>query len=83
MGEAAKWACNSAQWIRTALTDIRHAVEQAAAAHEQELVREYDKVAHRLEDLNAYLEREYGVPPPTGVGRRQKRGKKADPAPSA
>jgi len=72
---ASEWACNAAQWIRTALTDIRHAVGQAEIGRKRDLADEYDKVARRLEALNKYLEEKHGVPPPTGVGRRKRKSK--------
>jgi hypothetical protein len=69
--KAAEWAMNAGQWIRTALTDMRHAVGQAERGRQRELADEYDRVCRRLERLNAYLEEKYGVPPPTGVGKRE------------
>ena len=67
-----EWSCNAAQWIRTALTDMRHAIEQAEMGRNQELADEYAKLAQILVAQNALLEQRYGVPPPTGVGRRKR-----------
>lgn len=66
-----EWAVNSAQWIRTALTDLKHAIEQAGLG-DKTLVHEYARIVLELEKQNALLETKYGVPPPTGVGRRKR-----------
>lgn len=72
-GEATKWALNSAQWIRTALTDIYHAVAQAEKGRRPKLVREYKAIIAELEAQDQYLQMHYSVPPPTGIGRKRER----------
>jgi hypothetical protein len=69
---AVAWSCNAAQWIRTALTDLTHAVEQARG-NSQELVADYARLVVELEKQSTLLEQKYGVPPPTGVGRRKRK----------
>lgn len=70
-----EWANNAAQWIRTALTDLRHAVGQAEIGRKRELVESYERLCRSLEQQNSILEQKYGVAPPTGKGRRNKRDK--------
>lgn len=73
---APNWALNSAQWIRTALTDIMHAIGQAELGRKPSLVRKYKALANALVKQENALMRDYGVPPATGVGRRKRKPKK-------
>ena len=74
---APNWALNSAQWIRTALTDLMHAVGQAELGRKPALVKKYKALATALVKQEAALMRDYGVPPATGVGRKKRKAKKA------
>jgi hypothetical protein len=73
---AAQWACNAAQWLRTALTDVYHAMGQAEVGSNAELARKYKAIASALEKQEKALQLKYGVPPATGVGKRMRREKK-------
>ena len=72
---APNWALNSAQWIRTALTDIMHAIGQAEAGGKSSLVQKYKALAKELVAQESHLMQKYGVPPATGVGRRKRKDK--------
>jgi hypothetical protein len=70
---AAKWACNAAQWLRTALTDVYHAMGQAEVGSNEQLARKYKAIARALELQEKALQVKHGVPPATGVGKKRKR----------
>lgn len=74
---AEKWALNAAQWLRTALTDVFHAMGQAERGSKASLVRRYKAIARALEIQEKNLQVRFNVPPPTGVGRRIRRDRKA------
>jgi len=73
MATAPKWALNSAQWIRTALTDMMSAVGQAELGKNAQLVKKYKALAKALVRQEAKLMRDYGVPPATGKGRKRRK----------
>lgn len=72
---APMWALNAAQWVRTALTDVYHAVGQAEAGSNASLVRKYRALAKALLKQEELLMKQYGVPPATGVGKRARKDK--------
>jgi len=75
--EAPKWATNMAQWIRTAMTDVYHAMGQAEIGHKPTLGQAMKAVAAELEQQEKKLQLKFHVPPATGVGRRRKRKAKS------
>jgi len=74
---AEKWASNAAQWIRTALTNVYHAMGQAEIGHKPSMVEEMKMLAATLEAQEKKLQLKYNVPPATGVGRARKTKKTA------
>lgn len=74
--DSPKWAANSAQWIRTALTDVMHAVGTAEEGRNSALVAKYKELARQLQEQELYLIATFGVRPATGVGSRRKKDKK-------
>ena len=73
MAGVAKWAANSAQWIRTALTDLYHAAAQAEKGRKPTLVKRYRSIVTELEAQDKYLQMHYSVPPATGIGKKRER----------
>lgn len=74
--KAEQWACNLAQWVRTALTDVYHGMGQAEIGNKPTLAKEMKSIASELETMEKKLQMKYHVPPATGVGRKMKRQKK-------
>jgi len=70
--KAPEWACNMAQWIRTALTDVYHAMGQAEMGSKPTLAKAMKQVAAELEAQEKKLMLKFKVPPKTGVGRKRK-----------
>lgn len=68
-----KWAANMAQWVRTALTDVYHAMGQAEMGHKPTLANRMKALAGELEATEKLLQAKHNVPPATGVGRKRKR----------
>jgi len=75
---APNWACNAAQWLRTALTDVYHAMGQAEKGSNAELARKYKAIARALEKQEKTLQVKYAVPPATGVGKRIRRKRETE-----
>ncbi len=71
-GKAPEWALNSAQWIRTALTDVYHAIGQAEEGKNARLVARYKLISRALSKQEKVLREKYGVPAMTGKGRKMR-----------
>ena len=74
---AEKWASNAAQWIRTALTNVYHAMGQFEIGKKPKMAREMRALATKLEEREKKLQLKHNVPPATGVGRARKTKKTA------
>lgn len=70
---AEKWASNAAQWIRTALTNVYHAMGQFELGKRPKMAREMRVLAAKLEEREKKLQLRHNVSPATGVGRARKK----------
>lgn len=70
-----KWAANAVQWVRTARTNLYHAMGQFEIGGRPKMAREMRALAAQLEERERKLEERHNVSPVTGVGKAIKRRK--------
>jgi len=78
MAEAAakaveKWAANAVQWVRTARTNLYHAMGQFEIGKKPKQAREMRALIAKLEEREQKLLARHNVAPVTGVGKGLKR----------
>lgn len=68
-----KWAANAVQWVRTARTNLYHAMGQFEIGKRPKMAREMRALIAKLEEREQKLLARHNVSPVTGVGKKFKR----------